>query len=184
MGEGRRRARVTGGFVARLLAGEVPPELEDVFRDTSVALFPTHWSQLEARCKRPDWQNPCKHIAAVLYVFADRLDDDPWLLLAWRGRSRDQLLEPVRARAGGANGPQSGSQIAPWWPFADGAVPSTGRALDPTVMLAELAEPPDPPDALLRRLDVLDVAARGTPVADLLSAVYETACGAERSDET
>jgi len=77
------------GFVARLLAGEVPPDLEDVFRDAAVDLFPTSWSTLDARCSCPDWENPCKHIAAAMYVFADQLDDDPWLLLAWRGRTRD-----------------------------------------------------------------------------------------------
>jgi uncharacterized Zn finger protein len=91
------------GFVARLLAGEVPVDLEDVFRDASVDLFPVSWSTLNARCSCPDWENPCKHIAAALYLFADRLDDDPWLLLAWRGRNRDQLLDPLRGRAGGVS---------------------------------------------------------------------------------
>jgi len=42
------------------------------------------------------------------------------LLLAWRGRNRDQLLDPLRARAGGV-APASGSAITPWWPFGDGA---------------------------------------------------------------
>src|SRR3954449_5635080 len=94
------RAKV--GFVARLLAGEVPPDLEDVFDAAGVALFPGRWEELRAKCSCPDWENPCKHIAAVLYVFADQLDTDPWLLLAWRGRTREQVLEPLRGGAGGA----------------------------------------------------------------------------------
>jgi uncharacterized Zn finger protein len=167
------------GFVARLLAGEVPADLEDVFRGASVDLFPVSWSTLDARCSCPDWENPCKHIAAVLYLFADRLDDDPWLLLAWRGRSRDQLLEPMRDRAGGAA--TSGSTVAPWWPFADSARLPAGLSVDRDVALNAA---PDPPDAVLRRLAVLDVDVRGVQVCGLLSAAYEAAgCSAVDADE-
>ena len=76
------------GFVARLLAGEVPPDLEDVFRAAGVPLFPRSYRELRTNCSCPDWEDPCKHLAAVLYVFADQLDADPWLILAWRGRTR------------------------------------------------------------------------------------------------
>src|SRR5205823_4524603 len=34
------------GFVARLLAGEVPPDLEDVFRAAGVPLFPRSYREL------------------------------------------------------------------------------------------------------------------------------------------
>jgi uncharacterized Zn finger protein len=161
------------GFVARLLAGEVPPDLEDVFRDASVDLFPVSWSTVDARCSCPDWENPCKHIAAVLYLFADRLDDDPWLLLAWRGRSRDQLLDPMRARAGGVTA-TSRSAVAPWWPFGEGARLTTGLRSDHD---GGLVEPPDPPDGVLRRLASLDVDVRGELVSGLLSAAYPIVCG-------
>ena len=89
------RSRVA--FAAQLIAGEVPPELEAVFDSAGVTLLPQRWSDLRAACSCPDAENPCKHIAAVLYVFADRLDDDPWILLSWRGRRRDQLLGHLRA---------------------------------------------------------------------------------------
>ena len=162
------------GFVARLLAGEVPADLEDVFRDASVDLFPASWSTLNARCSCPDWENPCKHIASVLYLFADRLDDDPWLLLAWRGRSRDQLLDPMRARSGSVAA-ASGSTVAPWWPFGEGARLPAGLRADRD---RALAEPPDPPDCVLRRLAPLDVDVRGMPTHDLLSTAYEIVCAA------
>ena len=166
------------GFVARLLVGEVPPDLEDVFRDASVDLFPVSWATLAARCSCPDWENPCKHIAAVLYLFADRLDDDPWLLLAWRGRSRDQLLDAMRAR-GGAVAAIGGSAVAPWWPFADSArLPaSVAAARDRAVI-----ELPDPHDLVLRRLPVLDVDVRGERASALISVVYGIVCGAASDD--
>jgi uncharacterized Zn finger protein len=163
------------GFVARLLAGEVPPDLEDVFRDAAVDLFPASWSTLDARCSCPDWENPCKHIAAAMYVFADQLDDDPWLLLAWRGRTRDQLLDPLRTRAGGV-ATASGSAIAPWWPFGDGARLPVGVRANRD---GHHGEAPDPPDAVLRRLTTLDVEVRGEPVRDLLPTVYEIVCDRE-----
>jgi uncharacterized Zn finger protein len=163
------------GFVARLLAGEVPPDLEDMFRDAAVDLFPASWSTLDARCSCPDWENPCKHIAAVMYVFADQLDDDPWLLLAWRGRTRDQLLDPLRARSGGVASAIS-SAVAPWWPFGDGARLPAGLRAAPD---GRLSESPDPPDGVLRRLAALDVEVRGAPVCDCLVVAYEIVCDRE-----
>ena len=109
----------------------------------------------------------------MLYLFADQLDDDPWLLLAWRGRSRDQLLDPIRTRGGAV--PTSGSVVAPWWPFGDGARLRTGPRADRDGLFVE---PPDPPDAVLRRLAVLDVDVRGERASDFLAAAYETVSGA------
>jgi uncharacterized Zn finger protein len=163
------------GFVARLLAGEVPADLEDVFRDAAVDLFPASWSTLDARCSCPDWENPCKHIAAVMYVFADQLDDDPWLLLEWRGRTRDQLLDPLRARSGAVASGISVA-VAPWWPFDDGARLPFGRH---AYHDGALGEAPDPPYAVLRRLAMLDVEVRGEPVCDLLPTVYKIVCDRE-----
>lgn len=107
-------------FVAGLLAGEVSPEFEKVFTEAGVELFPRSWPALESQCSCPDWENPCKHIAAVLYLFADQLDADPWLLLAWRGRTREQVLDALRAhvadqpeRAGGTL-ERDRAEVAPW----------------------------------------------------------------------
>ena len=93
--EAAMRSRVA--FAAQLIAGEVPPELEAVFDSAGVTLLPQPLERPASRMLVPGRENPCKHIAAVLYVFADRLDDDPWILLSWRGRSRDQLLGHLRA---------------------------------------------------------------------------------------
>ncbi|MFI6496115.1 SWIM zinc finger family protein [Nonomuraea typhae] len=74
---------------ARLLAGEMPPEIEEVFAAMGVDLFPR---DLDMECSCPDWGFPCKHLSAVLYLLAESFDDDPFLVLAWRGRTREQLL--------------------------------------------------------------------------------------------
>jgi len=160
--EAAMRARV--GFAARLLAGEVPPELEAVFHDAGVALLPAKWSDMRASCSCPDWENPCKHLAATLYVFADRLDADPWLLLAWRGRTREQLL----AHLAGVT-TMSRSQIAPWWPLVPGA-----RLPDPPLDIDRLTDAGTTMGTaeVLQRCEPLDAEVRGVPVVDLLAPAY------------
>ena len=160
------RAKV--GFVARLLAGEVPADLEDVFHATGVALFPRTWKELRARCSCPDWENPCKHIAAVLYVFADQLDTDPWLLLAWRGRTREEILDPLR----GSSGPEAAADdVAPWGPFAGPTMPQPGD-LPPPAGDVEPADP-DHPDAVLAGLEVLDGTVGGVPFRGAVRLAYD-----------
>jgi uncharacterized Zn finger protein len=91
-------------FVARLLAGEMPDDIEEAFAASSCSLFPDPSDGIDAACSCPDWENPCKHIAAVYYLLAEAFDTDPFLIFAWRGRDKDTLLDALRARrrAGGA----------------------------------------------------------------------------------
>jgi len=156
--------RLRVAFAARLIAGEVPPELEALFGEAGVGLFPGRWADVRAACSCPDWENPCKHIAAVMYVFADRLDDDPWLLLLWRGRTREELLAHLSAAT------VTSPVVAPWWPLVPGAhlpVAATDGATD------LLAGPPTDPAAALQRCEPLDVEIRGVPATDLLAAAYD-----------
>jgi uncharacterized Zn finger protein len=83
-------------FRARLLAGEMPPEIEDVFASCGTPLFPRSARDLDMSCSCPDWGVPCKHLAAVCYVLAEAFDLDPFAILAWRGRGRDELLAAMR----------------------------------------------------------------------------------------
>lgn len=56
--DGTIRSQV--GFVARLLAGEIPPELEDACAAAGIRLFPSAWPDLTAACSCPDWENPSR----------------------------------------------------------------------------------------------------------------------------
>jgi len=84
-------------YSARLLSGEIPPEVMDVFAEANAPLFPTA-DKLEAQCTCPDWEVPCKHIAGVYYCLADKFEKDPFLLFYFRGRSKDELLDALRAQ--------------------------------------------------------------------------------------
>jgi uncharacterized Zn finger protein len=135
------------GWTAQLLNGEVPRDLEQPFEAVGVPLFPRRWADLQVRCGCPDDAEPCKHIAAVLYVFAQRLDEDPWLLLAWHGRDRDRLLASLQRTA---PPPAAARELPPWWPPGLRARPATRLTLpDPL--------PPDPPERALQRLGPLEL---------------------------
>lgn len=79
-------------FAAKLLAGEMPQEIEQAFAAVGLSLFPEKLRDLETSCSCPDWSNPCKHIAAVYYLLGEEFDRDPFLIFKLRGMSREELL--------------------------------------------------------------------------------------------
>ena len=85
-------------YAAKLLAGEMPEDVEDVFGAVGLALFPGGAGELSLDCDCPDHQVPCKHLAAVFYLLAESFDDDPFGMLALRGRDRQTLLANIRTR--------------------------------------------------------------------------------------
>ncbi|MFR9774891.1 hypothetical protein ACL02O_02395 [Micromonospora sp. MS34] len=89
-------------FSARLLAGDLPPELEDLFAAAGAPLFPADVEELEQHCGCPDFAVPCKHLAATFYLLAEAFDADPFRLLHWRGRDRAELLGRLRTLRGGS----------------------------------------------------------------------------------
>jgi len=77
---------------AQLLAGDVAAELEEAFRVGGASLLPDHSRDLVSTCTCPDWGNPCKHVAAVHYIFGAELERDPLLLFKLRGIEAKELL--------------------------------------------------------------------------------------------
>lgn len=85
-------------YAARLLSGEMPEQIEDVFAEAGTSLFPASEGDMRTRCTCPDWANPCKHIAAVHYLIGERFDEDPFLMFLLRGRSQEEIVAALRAR--------------------------------------------------------------------------------------
>jgi uncharacterized Zn finger protein len=165
------------GYAARLLAGELPHEIEDVFAQAGVALFPERGSHLITNCTCPDWATPCKHAAAVCYLMAEAFDDDPFLLLAFRGREREALLAELRARrgapidGGGSEDASSSDPIVPSPPLSEDV--STFWQSGPDLADVHcLPRATEIPGAVLRLLPRGVLVARGREVADLLEAAY------------
>ena len=69
-------------FAAKLLAGEMPQNIEGVFTANGLSLFPFTLSDIHSKCSCPDKANPCKHIGAVYYQLGDRFSEDPFVLFS------------------------------------------------------------------------------------------------------
>jgi len=174
------------GLAAELMAGAVPTEIEELFSETGVDLLPSSWRSLRAVCSCPDWGDPCKHTAAVLYVFADMLDTDPWLLLGWHGRSRDDVLEQLRVA--GAAAADDATQVAPWWPLTPGGgskVDDQGDA-DPDDAAAggrfalQAATAPEPRHAVLARCEPTSLELKGCGLLDYVAPAYDAMIAVQR----
>ena len=164
---------------ARLLAGEMPPDLEAVFAAAGAPLFPQRATDLTLNCSCPDWEVPCKHLAAVFYLLAESFDDDPFAILLWRGRRRDALLGRLRELRGGdpvsavdptpepLDGPRVGAMMA----LADLAFAHddfwTAAPVPPLPVQAEL-----PADLLLRQLPVPGAPLGGPDLVSYLTPLY------------
>jgi len=85
-------------YAAQLLNGEMPMDIEAVFNVEGVSLFPASRREFHAQCSCPDYARPCQHVAAVLWVIGEKLDDDPFLLFALRGRTKEQFMAALRER--------------------------------------------------------------------------------------
>ncbi len=159
-------------FAAKLLAGEMPPDIEDVFRELGLELFPATLRELSMDCSCPDWEVPCKHLAATCYLLAESFDADPFEILAWRGRSRAELLDRLRRLRDGGHRPADPVQAEPDTARLDDAIAEfwlPGPQPDQPP-----AEPPTlRPDALLDQLDPIGITIGGRALVDLLRPAYQ-----------
>lgn len=80
-------------FSARLLAGELPADLETVFADQGLSLLPERGVTTSCTCFS---EASCAHVAAVCHVVAGALDADPFQLFVLRGRTRAQVVGALR----------------------------------------------------------------------------------------
>ena len=160
-------------YRARLLAGEMPAEIEQVFADCGTPLFPRSARDLEMTCTCPDWEVPCKHLAAVCYVLAEAFDDDPFRMLAWRGKTREDLLASLRRLPGGrepaANRPVIDVTDRPLAECVDGFWTS---ALSPARLRSLPPAAAAPPDLLLRSVEPPLISVGGQDLASLLRPAY------------
>lgn len=85
-------------FVAKLLIGEMPRDIEEVFKKASLSLFPESVKDLKTSCSCPDWSNPCKHIAAIYYLLGEEFNRDPFLIFKLRGIEKEELIDRLRAK--------------------------------------------------------------------------------------
>ena len=100
-GEAARRAvmsdlKADPMLVARLLAGDLPMEVEEILRKEGVCLFPggkiaPGVYDVTLSCSCPDWANPCKHTCAVMLILGEEIARRPMTLLEFRGFGEGEL---------------------------------------------------------------------------------------------
>lgn len=176
-------------FAAKLLAGEMPQNIEEAFAAAKIALFPTSQNELETDCSCPDWSNPCKHIAAVYYILADQFDSDPFLIFKLRGRSKEEIMAALRELRA-VNLPEENNAalaLAEVSPEPELPVTPLEASLEnfweAGPELAGFAVRPDPPEvenALLRRLGepAFKLGSSSQEVTTLLAKAYMVASAA------
>lgn len=145
-------------FVAQLLAGEMPQEIEEAFQAVKLDLFPAK-RELKQSCNCPDSASVCKHLAAVHYILAERFDEDPFLLFRLRGKTQDEILAAL-----GTSGVQEETAVVPeyipapplseslaaFWQIGPQVEPYAARIAAPDVpypLLERLGDPDFMPDA-------------------------------------
>jgi len=126
--QGPARARIVASLrsepmlVARMLADDLPTEVEEIFKREGYDLFPggrlkgeaeehiTRRSSLKdsqhptfslqprlydmtTHCSCPDYANPCKHSGAVLLILGEEISRRPMTLVELRGIQMEELYE-------------------------------------------------------------------------------------------
>ncbi|MEW6209807.1 MAG: SWIM zinc finger family protein [Acidobacteriota bacterium] len=165
-------------FMAKLLAGEMPREIEEAFTECRLALFPASKREMETDCSCPDWSNPCKHIAATYYILAEQFDEDPFLIFAWRGRSKQQIIENLRALRGatdeGADEASEDNRMIPSEEVAplEECLSDFWKMRDDFTGLKVRPQAAAIPDALLKQMGPAPVEVSGRNAAELLAPAY------------
>ena len=114
---------------------------------------PTRSVRTDCTCPDRERSPVCKHVAALAFVVADAIDDDPSLLLRWRGC---EPVAPPAARSGD--------------PWAAGSLPPAPppRAL--------------PPGAVVKRLGRSGIRVGGRDLSEALEPAYRAFAETARTD--
>lgn len=161
-------------FMAQLLAGEMPHDIEAAFRATGLSLFPDSPDAIQTDCSCPDWANPCKHIAATFYILAEAFDRDPFLIFSWRGRTKLELLESLRALRGSAAAQTESRNRDEVIPALQPLMPAFWRAGPLRSESSVIPHATAAPDALLRALGPAPIAIANQNLAEVLEPLYGT----------
>jgi uncharacterized Zn finger protein len=177
-------------YVAKLLANEIPPGLDELFIAQGAQFFPLSLASEAWQCSCGGEQ-PCKHAAAVGFIVAEQLDSAPLSIFQLLGMPSERLLDELRhARAqlgrslemtGSGTGTGSGAALG------DPMIPES--QLDPLPLeqclddfwrigprLGEIESSPPPhhaEHALLRRLGPSPLNGK-FPLVGLLASIYDT----------
>lgn len=177
-------------YAAKLLVGELPSNIEDLFAPLGVKLFPADPSEVKVACScrvEHDW---CKHAVCAAHLIAQQLANDPFTVFTLRGMPGRELLERLRQRraVSGVSG-----EVPVYVPRVEGVSDIVAPDLDQQLEvfwqagpeLEEIETPMDPPEVdkpLLRRLGQSPFTESRFPLVGLLATCYDLIAEAARPD--
>ncbi|MEM8757262.1 MAG: hypothetical protein AAGF47_05720 [Planctomycetota bacterium] len=173
-------------YAAKLLAGELPTNIEELFAPLGLHLYPQQPSDLIPTCNCEEIkQDPggwCKHTVCAALITADRLAEDPWLIFTLRGMTKQDVLEHLRhsrlvpASADGS-APVYVPHIAPIEAYEPPPLEEClDRFWEPAASLEHLHLTIDKPEVshpLLRRLGPSPFEGTRFPLVGLLATCYD-----------
>lgn len=188
-------------YAAKLLAGEMPANIEDVFVPLGLKLFPSEPADIEVSCSCADYQSAamrraqadpestdplpslwCKHVCCASYLFAEQLAAEPFLMFSLRGVDGQDLLERLRQRRAVVSAALGATPV--YTQRITGVSDGDARPLEGDVAhfwecgpdIGDLDLPIEPPAVshpLLRRLGPSPFANAPFPLVGLLASCYE-----------
>jgi len=172
-------------YAAKLLAGELPSNIEDVFAPLGLKLFPAEPGDIHPTCSCPDWkpEHPwCKHTICLTALLAERLGDEPMTIFGLRSMPAQELIDGLRQkRAVGVQGPGPSPVLHQHVPgVSDISSPPLEDAIESFwevgAELEELDTPISPPSVncvLLRRLGSSPFVGARFPLIGLMATCYQ-----------
>lgn len=172
-------------YAAKLLAGELPSNIEDVFAPLGLKLFPADPSDIDPKCSCPDWKEDqpwCKHTVCLTALLAEKLGDDPMMIFGLRAMPGQELIDGLRQkRAVGVQGPGPSPVLHQHVPgVSDVSSPPLEDSIESFweigAELAELDTPISPPTVncvLLRRLGPSPFVDGQFPLIGLMATCYQ-----------
>ncbi len=85
-------------LTAKMLAGEMPREIEKIFQAAGAPLLPASQADFSSDCSCTEVKIPCQHVAAAYFILGQEFNRDPFLLMEMRGLGRAQLLAEIQTR--------------------------------------------------------------------------------------
>lgn len=170
---------------ARLLSGELPGALDELFQTLNLSVPPTNPGDLHASCNCSDavaGQVWCKHACCAALLTAQELQNNPFLIFTLRGMPGEVLAERLRERRSSGTSANTRARVGGLAsvPGVDAGVPLESeleRFWEAGPSLSAIQTPLRPPEvsnAILRRLGPSPFAEGKFPLVGLLATCYET----------
>lgn len=142
--------------------GQLHPSLESLFKEAGAPLF----ARPEISCDCMDWGSPCKHGAALCYLWCDIMEEEPLLVLTWRGVDTEALESTLALFQHGEHeaAPLEQTDWSTFWGEGPGPLPA-----------ALLPHPIGDPAGALSQLGLLGQKSGRQDAAQRLEPCYPTA---------